>query len=115
MAEQLKAEQEQIEAERERQAEALVQRYTGIIKQRVQRSWFRPRGARTGLSCTVQVSLLPDGTVKGVEVVESSGDEVFDRSVEKAVYRASPLPLPPDKALFETVFRNFNFRFNPQD
>jgi len=33
-------------------------------------------------------------------------------SIESAVYRASPLPPPPDPALFE---RNLEIRFKPVD
>jgi len=44
--------------------------------------------------------------------VRSSGDPTFDRSVETAVYRAAPLPLPPDSALFDR-FRELQFIFSP--
>ncbi len=47
------------------------------------------------------------------DVVQSSGDPVFDRSVENAVYRASPLPLPDDSALFP-YFRELEFTFRPE-
>jgi colicin import membrane protein len=50
--------------------------------------------------------------VAGVRIVQSSGDPVFDRSVESAVYKAAPLPIPPDAALF-TYFRQINFVFKP--
>ena len=39
------------------------------------------------------------------------GDEVVVRSIEAAVYRSSPLPLPPDPQLFE---RNLRFTFKPE-
>jgi colicin import membrane protein len=45
--------------------------------------------------------------------VESSGDPAFDRSAEAAVRRASPLPLPANRELFEN-FRSFTFVFKPQ-
>ncbi len=47
-----------------------------------------------------------------MNVIRSSGDPVFDRSVESAVLKASPLPLPGDAALF-THFREINFNFDP--
>jgi colicin import membrane protein len=48
------------------------------------------------------------------EVVSSSGDEIFDRSAENAVNKASPLPIPKDKELFSREFRSFQFLFNPK-
>jgi colicin import membrane protein len=44
--------------------------------------------------------------------VRSSGDPVFDRSVETAVYKAAPLPLPPDASLFNH-FRDLRLIFKP--
>ena len=83
-------------------------------KQKVMRNWLRPAGARAGLSCTVAVSLIPGGEVLNARVSRSSGDSFFDRSVESAVLKASPLPLPPDGALFER-FRELEFIFNPEE
>jgi len=57
---------------------------------------------------------VPSGDVLQVTVVKTSGDERFDRSVENAVYKASPLPLPEDRDLFE-YFREIEFIFNPED
>ena len=39
-------------------------------------------------------------------------DIITRESIENAVYRASPLPDPPDPALFQ---RNFAFRFKPDE
>ena len=60
----------------------------------------------------MKVRLIPGGDVVSVSVVRSSGDPVFDRSVETAVLKASPLPLPEDPALFKH-FREINFNFDP--
>jgi len=61
----------------------------------------------------VQVQLMPGGDVVSAQVVQSSGDAAFDRSVEAAVFRAAPLPLPPDPGLFES-FRTLTFNFSPK-
>ena len=83
------------------------------IKQKVNRSWIRPVSATPGLNCSIRVSLMPDGTVINAEVISSSGNENFDRSAEKAVNNASPLPVPEDKELFATEFASHQFLFNP--
>lgn len=86
--------------------------WAAAIQARVQRAWIRPPSARTGLDCKVAVTQIPGGTVVAVKVLECNGDEVVRQSIEAAVYRASPLPAPPDPALFE---RNLELRFRPND
>jgi colicin import membrane protein len=106
---QLAAEQERMEAGR---VQGVVAEYIAYIQERIQRSWLRPPGSVAGLSCVVQVGLIPGGEVARVTIVRSSGDPIFDRSVETAVYKASPLPLPPDAALFKH-FRDLRLIFKP--
>jgi colicin import membrane protein len=106
---QLAAEQAGMEAAR---VQGRVAEYIGYIQERIERSWLRPPGSAAGLSCVVQVGLIPGGEVARVQIVRSSGDPVFDRSVETAVYKASPLPLPPDAALFKH-FRDLRLIFKP--
>ena len=84
------------------------------IRKKVERSWIRPASVTAGLKCTIRVRLMSDGTVIDAEVVSSSGDEIFDRSAENAVNKASPLPVPKDKELFAREFRSFQFLFNPK-
>ena len=84
------------------------------IKQKVNRSWIRPASSEGGLKCTIRVKLMSDGTVIDAEVISSSGDEIFDRSAENAVNKASPLPVPNDKELFAREFRTFSFLFSPK-
>jgi colicin import membrane protein len=104
--------QAQLAAEQEARAQGVVAEYVAYIQEKVERNWLRPAGSPAGLSCIVQVKLIPGGDVAGVRIVQGSGDRVFDRSVESAVYKASPLPLPPETALF-TYFREINFVFKP--
>jgi colicin import membrane protein len=59
------------------------------------------------------VSLLPGGDVKSVTVVKSSGDTLFDRSAESAVYKAAPLPQPSDPKAADAL-RDFQFIFKPE-
>lgn len=109
--------QEQLAAESQALADArnqgIVNQYVGLIDAKVRRNWILPPTSRAGLSCVVQVQLMPSGDVVSVQIVQSSGDAAFDRSVEAAVFRAAPLPLPPEPALFES-FRTLQFRFEPK-
>jgi len=83
-----------------------------LIQQKVNRNWLRPPATAQGLSCRIQVKLIPGGDVVEARVIRSSGNPAFDSSAEKAVRKASPLPLPGDPGLF-SLFRNFDFEFRP--
>jgi len=98
--------------ERRRSAErsGLLEQYKAAVQQKVVRNWIRPAAAQAGLECRVRVQQLPTGDVIGVAVLACNGDETVQRSIENAVLRASPLPLPSDRALFE---RELEFIFRP--
>lgn len=86
--------------------------WAAAIQARIQRAWIRPESARAGLDCTVVVNQVPGGEVTGVRITACNGDDVVRQSIEAAVYRASPLPAPPDPALFE---RTIEVRFRPNE
>lgn len=110
---QLEAEERaRAEAARHAQELAAADRYRALIRQKVERNWSRPVGARPGLECIVRVRLTPGGEVLEARVVRGSGDAVFDRSVERAVYKAAPLPVPESREVFEQ-FRELEFIFKP--
>jgi len=105
--------QAQLQEEAEqRRALSELEKFIPYIQQKVQNNWIRPPGSPPGLVCVVNVRLIPGGEVVSAKVVQGSGDPVFDRSVESAVLKASPLPLPNDATLFRH-FREINFKFNP--
>ncbi len=84
------------------------------IQQKVNNNWIKPVSAVKGMSCTIRVKLLPSGDVMDTRVIKSSGDIIFDRSAENAVRKATPLPVPKDRALFSKKFRSFTFVFKPE-
>ncbi len=114
----VKAEREAREAEligqmQAEQDEAETARVVSAIRDKVNRNWRRPLGtAELGLRCKVQVRLGANGSVLRVSVIESSGNGAFDRSVEQAVYKADPLPMPASKRLVGQ-FRELEFIFDP--
>ena len=87
---------------------------TAAIQQKVNDRWIRPLSSLKGLNCTIRVKLLSSGDVMDVQVIRGSGDGIFDRSAENAVRKASPLPVPKSRALFNKHFRIFSFNFNPE-
>lgn len=89
--------------------------YVANIQDRIVRKWSRPPSARNGMRCLLRVALLPTGEVLQVSVEETSGNEAFDNSAVRAVFRASNLPVPEDNFLFEKSFREFTLLFRPDD
>jgi colicin import membrane protein len=86
--------------------------YYAILQARMTRSWIKPPTAGPGVDCRVEVTQVPGGEVVGARVTQCNGDAAVRQSIENAVYRASPLPDPPDPALFHRVFV---FEFKPNE
>ena len=72
--------------------------YVAILKQKVEQSWrtgdVDPR-VRTAPTVIVTFTLLRDGSVKNVRVVQRSGIALLDSSCERAIYDAAPFPPLP--------------------
>ncbi|HTV51318.1 MAG TPA: cell envelope integrity protein TolA [Steroidobacteraceae bacterium] len=86
--------------------------YRSLIQARIQNAWIRPPTAREGLDCTLDVTQVPGGQVVNVKLGACNGDAAVRQSILDAVYRASPLPAPPDPALFA---RELEIEFKPTD
>jgi colicin import membrane protein len=80
------------------------------ITAKIERAWLRPPTARPGIQCVLNVTQVPGGEVTEVSIGECNGDQAVRESIEAAVYRASPLPPPPDPSLFD---RNLRIIFKP--
>ncbi|TLY98778.1 MAG: cell envelope integrity protein TolA, partial [Gammaproteobacteria bacterium] len=93
----------------ERSSAALAS-WEAQIAAKINRAWLRPPTARAGISCVLNVTQVPGGEVTQVSIGECNGDQAVRESIEAAVYRASPLPPPPDPALFD---RNLRINFRP--
>ncbi|MBZ0095862.1 MAG: cell envelope integrity protein TolA [Sulfuricella sp.] len=61
-----------------------------------------------------EVSLIPTGEVLNVKLSRSSGNPAYDNAVERAIRKASPLPLPTDPALVGR-FRELKLKFRPNE
>jgi colicin import membrane protein len=86
--------------------------YIARLAARIQNAWIKPPSARAGLDCIVNITQIPGGEVTSAHVSQCNGDAAARQSIENAVYRASPLPAPPDPALFE---RNLVIHFHPDE
>lgn len=92
--------------------QSLKARYVQAIQAHVEQRWFEPPGTGLGLSCTVFVSQIPGGEVVGMRFGPCNGGAAVRQSIETAVRNASPLPAPPEPALFE---REVRLIFTPKE
>lgn len=98
----------------------LVQSYEGLIQEAIQKRWSRPPSARNGMHCVLVIQLVPTGDVVDVQIVQSSGDDAFDRSAINAVKKAAPFTelgnlVKTDARAFDKNFRRFHLDFIPED
>ncbi|MGB5738154.1 MAG: cell envelope integrity protein TolA [Woeseia sp.] len=85
--------------------------YLYAIQQKIQRNWVQPASAHPGIECVALVRQLPGGEVVGVQFASCNGDASVQRSIEAAIYKASPLPQPANPALFD---RNLRITVKPE-
>jgi len=108
------AARQEAEARAERAA-ALQSEYTALIRDQITSVWRYPPAVDANMEVTLRLGLVPTGEVVQVQIIRSSGNQALDRSVEQAIYKASPLPVPSDIAVFEQNFRNFTMKFRPEN
>ena len=94
------------------EAGPLGDRYRLSLQNRITHAWIKPTSARPGIDCRVEVTQIPGGEVTNARVTQCNGDAAVRQSIENAVYRASPLPDPPDPSLFHRVIV---LEFKPND
>ncbi len=90
----------------------LADQYRAALQSRIIQAWIKPPAARAGIDCLVQVTQVQGGDVTGARVTQCNGDAAVRQSIENAVYRASPLPTPPDPSLFH---RTLILEFKPNE
>jgi colicin import membrane protein len=89
--------------------------YVAQIQAEIIQNWSRPPSARNGMQALLKVFLVPTGEVVDVTLLESSGNESFDRSALLAVRKAERFQVPDDPRQFERNFREFEVLFRPED
>jgi len=125
LMEQLALEQAEAEIRRQeetaRQAAAaekaaqLTAEYQDLIRAQVASVWSYPPNVSRDLEVEVRLVMVPTGEVISATVTRSSGHDALDRSVEQAIMKASPLPVPDDIRVFEKNFRTLTMKFRPEN
>jgi len=70
------------------------------LEERVRESWILPEALvrdASGLMVEVRITIEKDGRVSDARIEKGSGNVYFDESVRRAIRKASPLPIPPER------------------
>ena len=86
----------------------------GRISSHIRRFVVMPPDIVGNPQAEFEVSLIPTGEVLNVKLSRSSGNPAYDNAVERAIRKASPLPLPTDPALVGR-FRELKLKFRPNE
>ena len=103
-----------IETERKLQEQQFLEyelseqeRYMARIKTQIEGLWrIPPKSERLRISLSIR--LLPNGELSSVNIINSSGNDAFDRSAVLAVKSVRRFLVPEDNKIFERNFRQFN-------
>ncbi len=122
MREQLAQEQQSLKRSRERQ-EVLKQfappaasvgdpRYIEKIIARIRPNIIPPSDLKGNPEAIFDVVQLPTGEVLSAQLRKSSGNELYDVAVERAILKSSPLPRPDRPDQFQ---RELQLKFRPRE
>ena len=91
-----------------------IECYSKRIRQHIQYYWTYPRDAsKRGYSATVKVYLDTRGNPLKLEFLSKSPHSGFNESIERAIYRAVPFPVPEDILLYTEEFSDITLSFAP--
>lgn len=114
----LKQEQEdalkRVEEQKTADFARLKAEYIAKITSKIRSRIVMPPDIKGDEQVEIDVILVPGGDVLSVKVKKVSGNAAYDSAVERAIYKAQPLPLPPDPALFKD-FRDLALQFRAKE
>lgn len=101
LAQQIAAEMATRNSARQQQLMSEVERYGALITRVINQNMINDRSTMEGKSCKLRISLAPSGFVTQVTIV--SGDAVVCNAAERAVFKASTLPVSKDPDVFKKM------------
>jgi colicin import membrane protein len=89
--------------------------YFRKLEERVRESWVLPEALVRDagmLTVVVRIVIEKDGRVSDTRVEKGSGNAYFDESVQRAIRKASPVPIPPERLRGGEAYYEVGFRFH---
>jgi len=86
--------------------------YVDKIRSKIKGNIVLPSVITGNPEAVFDVIQLPTGEVLSVKLVKSSGNQLYDDAVERAILKSSPLPKPDRPEQFQ---RELKLKFKPQD
>jgi colicin import membrane protein len=112
----------QMEADAARQRLAMaagqarvIDDHRALIRERILDQMHLPPNLQGNPEVEYRVDLMPTGDVLRVTLVRSSGQPAYDAAVERAILRASPLPLPADRDVARLFRQGLILKFRPSE
>jgi len=87
-----------------------MEEYVSKIRVRVRGNIVLPPNIQGNPEAVFVVEQLPGGEILNVRLKRSSGSPALDSAIERAIKKSSPLPDPPDPALFQ---RTLEIKYRP--
>lgn len=85
------------------------------IRAKIRSALILPQRLKGDAEVIFQVSLLPNGEVLRVKLVRTSGQPLYDSAVERAIFKASPLPLPKEREVATQFREGLTLKFRPSE
>ena len=83
--------------------------YMEVLKGQIQKSWYPPECLEHDGHALVKFSITRNGDVYSVQILESSGDPVYDESALEAIKKASPFAHFPAATTKGALTINYSF------
>jgi colicin import membrane protein len=103
-----------IQADQAAAQNRLIQETIDKIQAKIRHYVVVPPDIQGNPEAVYKVVLLPGGYVLSAALQKSSGVPAYDGSIERAIRKAEPLPVPSDPVLSQK-FRELELRFRPND
>lgn len=90
--------------------------YVAKVRYKILQEWIVPPAYLQGThppKATLVVYITKEGTVTSMEWQNTSGNAAFDSSCSRAVSRASPLPIPPQRLEWEAFNEGYEIACDP--
>jgi colicin import membrane protein len=93
----------------------VVRDFQDRIRAKIKDALVMPQNLKGDAEVIFQVSLLPNGEVARVTLLKTSGQPLYDGAVERAIYKASPLPLPNERDTAAPFRDGLTLKFRPSE